>query len=111
MPGYLPGIDQEHAGVIRHGAKMLYAYSEATVPKITVILRKAYGGGYIAMNSKHLGADFVFSWPSAEIAVLYSICLAIVASMSAISTVFAKSRISARFIKISIVQRFVLLQG
>jgi len=70
MPGYLPGVDQEHAGVIRHGAKMLYAYSEATVPKITVILRKAYGGGYIAMNSSHLGADFVFAWPSAEIAVM-----------------------------------------
>jgi acetyl-CoA carboxylase carboxyltransferase component len=70
MPGYLPGVDQEHAGVIRHGAKMLYAYSEATVPKITVILRKAYGGGYIAMNSRHLGADFNFAWPSAEIAVM-----------------------------------------
>ena len=70
MPGYLPGIDQEHAGVIRHGAKLLYAYSEATVPKITVILRKAYGGGYIAMNSRHLGADFVFAWPNAEIAVM-----------------------------------------
>lgn len=70
MPGYLPGVDQEHAGVIRHGAKMLYAYSEATVPKITVILRKAYGGGYIAMNSRHLGADFVYAWPSAEIAVM-----------------------------------------
>ncbi|MGL5016367.1 MAG: acyl-CoA carboxylase subunit beta [Bacteroidales bacterium] len=70
MPGYLPGVDQEHAGVIRHGAKVLYAYSEATVPKITVILRKAYGGGYIAMNSRHLGADFVFAWPSAEIAVM-----------------------------------------
>lgn len=70
MPGYLPGVDQEHAGVIRHGAKMLYAYSEATVPKITVILRKAYGGGYIAMNSRHLGADFVFAWPGAEIAVM-----------------------------------------
>lgn len=70
LPGYLPGIDQEHAGVIRHGAKMLYAYSEATVPKITVILRKAYGGGYIAMNSRHLRADFVFAWPSAEIAVM-----------------------------------------
>jgi len=66
----LPGIDQEHAGVIRHGAKILYAYSEATVPKITVILRKAYGGGYIAMCSRHLGADFVFAWPSAEIAVM-----------------------------------------
>ncbi|MBO8439741.1 MAG: acyl-CoA carboxylase subunit beta [bacterium] len=70
MPGYLPGVDQEHAGVIRHGAKVLYAYSEATVPKVTVILRKAYGGGYIAMNSRHLGADFVFALPSAEIAVM-----------------------------------------
>lgn len=70
MPGYLPGVDQEHAGVIRHGAKVLYAYSEATVPKITVILRKAYGGGYIAMNSRHLGADFMFAWPIAEIAVM-----------------------------------------
>ena len=70
LPGYLPGVDQEHAGVIRHGAKVLYAYSEATVPKITVILRKAYGGGYIAMNSRHLGADFMFAWPSAEIAVM-----------------------------------------
>ncbi len=70
MPGYLPGVDQEHAGVIRHGAKILYAYSEATVPKITVILRKAYGGGYIAMNSRHLGADFMVAWPTAEIAVM-----------------------------------------
>ncbi len=70
LPGYLPGADQEHAGVIRHGAKILYAYSEATVPKITVILRKAYGGGYIAMNSRHLRADFVFAWPGAEIAVM-----------------------------------------
>ncbi|HEY5510856.1 MAG TPA: acyl-CoA carboxylase subunit beta [Prolixibacteraceae bacterium] len=70
MPGYLPGVDQEHAGVIRHGAKLLYAYSEATVPKITVIIRKAYGGGYIAMNSRHLGADFVYAWPTAEIAVM-----------------------------------------
>ncbi len=70
MPGYLPGADQEHAGVIRHGAKVLYAYSEANVPKITVILRKAYGGGYIAMNSRHLGADFMFAWPTAEIAVM-----------------------------------------
>ncbi len=70
LPGYLPGIDQEHAGVIRHGAKVLYAYSEATVPKITVIMRKAYGGGYIAMCSRHLRADFVFAWPTAEIAVM-----------------------------------------
>ncbi len=70
LPGYLPGVDQEHAGVIRHGAKLLYAYSEATVPSITVILRKAYGGGYIAMGSRHLRADFVFAWPNAEIAVM-----------------------------------------
>jgi len=70
LPGYLPGVDQEHAGVIRHGAKVLYSYSEATVPKITIILRKAYGGGYIAMCSRHLGADFVFAWPCAEIAVM-----------------------------------------
>jgi acetyl-CoA carboxylase carboxyltransferase component len=70
VPGYLPGVDQEHAGVIRHGAKVLYAYSEATVPKITVILRKAYGGGYIAMASRHLRSDFVFAWPTAEIAVM-----------------------------------------
>lgn len=70
VPGYLPGIDQEHAGVIRHGAKILYSYSEATVPKITVIIRKAYGGGYIAMASRHLRADFVFAWPTAEIAVM-----------------------------------------
>ncbi len=70
LPGYLPGVDQEHSGVIRHGAKVLYAYSEATVPKITVILRKAYGGGYIAMSSRHLGADFSFAWPTAEIAVM-----------------------------------------
>jgi acetyl-CoA carboxylase carboxyltransferase component len=70
LPGYLPGVDQEHAGVIRHGAKILYSYSEATVPKLTVILRKAYGGGYIAMCSRHLRADFVFAWPTAEIAVM-----------------------------------------
>ncbi len=70
LPGYLPGVEQEHAGVIRHGAKVLYAYSEATVPKITVIMRKAYGGGYIAMCSHHLRADFVCAWPTAEIAVM-----------------------------------------
>jgi acetyl-CoA carboxylase carboxyltransferase component len=68
--GYLPGTGQEYSGVIRHGAKLLYAFSEATVPKINVIVRKAYGGAYIAMNSKHLGADIVFAWPSAEIAVM-----------------------------------------
>lgn len=70
VPGYLPGVGQEHSGVIRHGAKLLYAFSEATVPKINVIVRKAYGGAYIAMNSKHLGADMVFAWPTAEIAVM-----------------------------------------
>lgn len=70
VPGFLPGVDQEHAGIIRHGAKMLFAYSEATVPKITVILRKAYGGAFIVMNSKSLGGDFSFAWPSAEIAVM-----------------------------------------
>lgn len=69
-PGYLPGVAQEHGGIIRHGAKLLYAYSEATVPKITVIIRKAYGGAYIAMCSRHLGADQVFAWPTAEIAVM-----------------------------------------
>jgi acetyl-CoA carboxylase carboxyltransferase component len=71
-PGYLPGVDQEHSGVIRHGAKLLYAYSEAMVPKLTVIMRKAYGGAYIAMCSRHLGADFVLAWPTAEIAVMGS---------------------------------------
>lgn len=70
VPGYLPGVTQEHNGIIRHGAKLLYAFSEATVPKINVIVRKAYGGAYIAMNSKHLGADVVLAWPSAEIAVM-----------------------------------------
>ena len=68
--GYLPGVGQEHGGIIRHGAKLLYAYSEASVPKLTIIVRKAYGGAYIAMCSKHLGADMVLAWPSAEIAVM-----------------------------------------
>ncbi len=70
VPGFLPGTDQEHNAVITHGAKLLYAYAEATVPKITVITRKAYGGAYIVMNSKHLMGDFNFSWPDAEIAVM-----------------------------------------
>ncbi|MCP4180757.1 MAG: methylmalonyl-CoA carboxyltransferase [bacterium] len=69
-PGFLPGVGQEHGGVIRHGAKLLYAYSEATVPMVTIILRKSYGGAYIAMASQHLGADFVYAWPTAEIAVM-----------------------------------------
>ena len=70
VPGYLPGSAQEHGGVIRHGAKLLFAYSEATVPKITIIVRKSYGGAYLAMCSRHLGADVVFAWPQAEIAVM-----------------------------------------
>jgi propionyl-CoA carboxylase beta chain len=69
-PGFLPGIAQEHGGIIRHGAKLLYAYSEATVPKICVITRKAYGGAYVVMSSKYLGTDVTYAWPSAEIAVL-----------------------------------------
>jgi propionyl-CoA carboxylase beta chain len=69
-PGFLPGVDQEHRGIIRHGAKVLYAYSEATVPKISVITRKAYGGAYVVMSSKYLGTDVNYAWPSAEIAVL-----------------------------------------
>jgi acetyl-CoA carboxylase carboxyltransferase component len=72
VPGFLPGTAQEYGGIIRHGAKILYAYSEATVPKLTVITRKAYGGAYVAMCSKSLGADLVFAWPTAEIAVMGS---------------------------------------
>ena len=70
VPGFLPGRDQERLGIIKHGAKLLYAYSEATVPKLTVITRKSYGGAYIVMSSKHLGADYVYAWPTAEIAVM-----------------------------------------
>jgi propionyl-CoA carboxylase beta chain len=70
VPGYLPGIDQEWTGVIRRGAKLLYAYAEASVPLITIITRKAYGGAYIVMGSKQLGADLNFAWPTAEIAVM-----------------------------------------
>jgi methylmalonyl-CoA carboxyltransferase large subunit len=70
VPGFLPGVEQERGGIIRHGAKLLFAYSEATVPKLTVILRKAYGGAYLAMCCKDLGADRVLAWPTAEIAVM-----------------------------------------
>ena len=70
VPGFMPGPEQEHGGIIRHGAKLLYAFSEATVPRITVIIRKAYGGAYDVMNSKHIGCDMNFAWPTAEIAVL-----------------------------------------
>lgn len=70
VPGFMPGLNQEHGGIIRHGAKLIYAFSEATVPKLTVIVRKAYGGAYCVMNPRHLGADLVLAWPSAEIAVM-----------------------------------------
>jgi methylmalonyl-CoA carboxyltransferase large subunit len=70
VPGFLPGVEQEHGGIIRHGAKLLFAYSAATVPKITLVLRKAYGGAYLAMCGKDLGADRVVAWPTAEIAVM-----------------------------------------
>jgi propionyl-CoA carboxylase beta chain len=70
VPGFLPGTDQEWRGIITHGAKLLYAFAEATVPKITVITRKAYGGAYCVMNSRSLGADLSFAWPTAEIAVM-----------------------------------------
>ncbi len=70
VPGFLPGVDQEHGGIIRHGAKLLYAYAEATVPKLTVITRKAYGGAYDVMSSKHIRSDMNFAWPTAEIAVM-----------------------------------------
>jgi acetyl-CoA carboxylase carboxyltransferase component len=70
VPGFLPGVDQEHGGIIRHGAKLLYAYCEATVPRISVIVRKAYGGAYVVMDSKSIGSDLAFAWPSAELAVM-----------------------------------------
>ena len=70
VPGFLPGVAQEHGGIIRHGAKLLYAFAEATVPKVTVITRKAYGGAYDVMNSKHIRGDVNLAWPQAEIAVM-----------------------------------------
>jgi propionyl-CoA carboxylase beta chain len=70
VPGFLPGVDQEHGGIIKHGAKLLFAFAEATVPKVTLISRKAYGGAYCVMNSKHIRADLNFAWPTAEIAVM-----------------------------------------
>ncbi|EMA6342470.1 acyl-CoA carboxylase subunit beta [Bacillus cytotoxicus] len=82
VTGFFPGVKQEHNGIIRHGAKILYAYSEATVPKITVILRKAYGGAYVALNSKAIGADVVYAWPNAEIAVM--------GSQGAVNIIFSK---------------------
>ena len=70
VPGFLPGVDQEHGGIIRHGAKLLYAYCEATVPRVQVITRKAYGGAYVVMDSKSVGCDVSFAWPTAELAVM-----------------------------------------
>ena len=70
VPGFLPGVDQEYGGIIRHGAKLLYAYCEATVPRIQVITRKAYGGAYVVMDSKSVGSDLSLAWPSAELAVM-----------------------------------------
>jgi acetyl-CoA carboxylase carboxyltransferase component len=70
VPGFLPGTDQEYGGIIRHGAKLLYAYCESTVPRVQIITRKAYGGAYVVMNSKSIGADLAFAWPSAELAVM-----------------------------------------
>ncbi len=72
VPGFLPGVDQEHRGIIRHGSKLLFAYCEATVPKLTVITRKAYGGAYVVMSSRSIRADVSFAWPTAEIAVMGS---------------------------------------
>ena len=70
VPGFLPGVDQEYGGIIRHGAKLLYAYCEASVPRISIIIRKAYGGAYVVMDSKSIGSDLAFAWPSAELAVM-----------------------------------------
>jgi propionyl-CoA carboxylase beta chain len=70
VPGFMPGTDQEYGGIIRHGAKLLYAYAEATVPKVTILTRKGYGGAYVVMGSRHLGADAYYSWPTGEVAVM-----------------------------------------
>jgi acetyl-CoA carboxylase carboxyltransferase component len=70
VPGFLPGTEQEYGGIIRHGAKLLYAFCEATVPRLSVITRKAYGGAYVVMNSKSIGADLSYAWPTAELAVM-----------------------------------------
>ena len=83
VTGFLPGVAQEHGGIIRHGAKMLFAYAEATVPKITLIARKAYGGAYLAMNSKDMGADVVLAWPTAAVAVMGAVAALPVRARSA----------------------------
>ena len=86
-PGFLPGTGQEHAGIIRHGAKIVYAYSEATVPKISIVLRKAYGGAYIVLGSKMIRTDMCFAWPTAEIAVM--------GAKGAVSILYARQLASA----------------
>jgi acetyl-CoA/propionyl-CoA carboxylase len=91
-PGYLPGVEQEHDGIIRHGAKLLYAYATATVPKITLVLRKAFGGAYVVMGSKELGADFNFAWPTAHIAVLGARAAVTILHGKALATAAASER-------------------
>ena len=110
MPGFLPGTDQEWTGVIRHGAKLLWCYSEATVPKMTLITRKDYGGAYIAMCSRHLGADMVLAWPTAEIAVM--------GAEGAANIIFRREiqeapipRPSGRRLSITIARRFTTLMS
>ena len=98
VTGFFPGVKQEHGGIIRHGAKILYAYSEATVPKITVILRKAYGGAYVALNSKAIGADIVYAWPNAEIAVM--------GPEGAANIIFAKEINKAKILKKPVRKKF-----
>jgi propionyl-CoA carboxylase beta chain len=96
VPGFLPGTDQEHNGIIKHGAKLLYAYAEATVPKVTVITRKAYGGAYIVMSSKHLRGDINYAWTGAEIAVM--------GAQSAIEIIYSRQMDDADFKKTKIEQ-------
>ncbi|OLS16839.1 MAG: putative propionyl-CoA carboxylase beta chain 5 [Candidatus Heimdallarchaeota archaeon LC_2] len=99
VPGFMPGSDQEHRGIIRHGAKLLYAFSEATVPKLTVILRKDYGGAYDVMASRHLGADHVFAWPTSEIAVMGAESAVDIIYRKELATVKDPEKIRSTFIK------------
>lgn len=96
VPGYLPGVNQEHNGIIRHGAKLLYAYATATVPKISLITRKAFGGAFIAMGSKELGADFNFAWPQAQIAVLGAQAAVSIIHSKELATMEESTRINAQ---------------
>jgi acetyl-CoA/propionyl-CoA carboxylase carboxyl transferase subunit len=92
VPGYLPGVGQEHGGVVRRGAKLLHAFAEATVPRVTLVTRKAYGGAYIAMNSRSLGATKVFGWPTAEVAVMGALAAVRVLHRKKISAVSEEER-------------------